>query len=224
MAKAKDAPKLSEQEEARAVLDEYKANLAAKVKAGKSLTKMELEQIQSQASGGGIGSKLWAKTKVELATELGIGRPCLDKWIKKPGAPKAKPNGDWFIPEWRGFIPFSRGHGHTTPIQPPAGGDGQDDIGQPGTVRESLLCQIKAIELDEKAYDFKVKQGLYVLKSEAKDAIRQCNEKVQMELQRRLCHIAPIEYAAVEGAAAECRKINEGHINEVLELLHSGKW
>lgn len=205
MAKAKQT---TPEEDAQLLLDVNRKNIARKLAQGKTLRADEKALLEAE-QGGGI--ETWAHNKVALAKALNISRVTLDKMLKRPGCPTVRGNGKYYVPEFKAFY---------RPDVPTSGSSEET----PGNRKDMLICQGIQQRNDERLYDFQVKRGLYIAKTEIAESIKQCNEKVKGELLRRLLQTAPAEYAMVNGDEAECREINRRHLEETLAFLHTGDW
>ena len=95
--------------QADTVLEVNRANAIkqaiSKVKSKKTLTKAEVDLLQSIAYSPGQKGDLTiteAKTVVDLAAALGVCRRTIGNWRKLEGAPEPKPNGTHDVIAWRG--------------------------------------------------------------------------------------------------------------------------
>jgi hypothetical protein len=95
---------------AKQILSLHAFALAKKVAAGKPLTPGELETVRATAEGTTPGPQ-WAKSKVELAAALGVTRRSIHAWLKIPGNPGARSNGNYSVQEWRDWA-MAHGRGH----------------------------------------------------------------------------------------------------------------
>ncbi|MDB6017683.1 MAG: hypothetical protein JWR19_2172 [Pedosphaera sp.] len=82
-------------------------NLAQKVIAGQPLTQAEVNILKAEMGaedGGSAGQPEYAKNQSQLAEILGISRKTIQRYVKKPKAPKPRPNGSLCVSEWRTFL------------------------------------------------------------------------------------------------------------------------
>lgn len=86
------------------------ANLAKKVKAGKTLTAGERNLLQSALGGGKASTAEYVDNVTELAEILGVTRQTIGNWKKIEGNPGTKADGRYHVPSWR---EFQRLRGHT---------------------------------------------------------------------------------------------------------------
>jgi transcriptional regulator with XRE-family HTH domain len=84
------------------------ANLAKKVKDGKTLSASERNLLQSSLDGGRVSAAEYVDNAVELAEVLGVTRRTISRWKKIEGAPQPRPDGRLHVPSWRAF---KRQHG-----------------------------------------------------------------------------------------------------------------
>jgi len=79
------------------------ANLAKKVKDGKTLSVSERNILQSAFSGEKPSGAEFAENAVELADLLGIDRRTISRWRKIEGNPGVRPDGRYHVQSWREF-------------------------------------------------------------------------------------------------------------------------
>ncbi|HVU07843.1 MAG TPA: hypothetical protein VHG89_04790 [Verrucomicrobiae bacterium] len=85
------------------------ANLAQKVKQGKTLSASERNLLQSALAGDKPSAVEYAKNAVELANLLGVDRRTISRWRKIDGNPGVQPDGRYHVPSWRAFKISQRG-------------------------------------------------------------------------------------------------------------------
>lgn len=98
----KPAVKLTS-DQAATLLRANLANLAKKVKDGKTLSAAELNLLNTALAGETPNAKEYADNQVELADILGVTRKSIQRWLKKEGNPGALPNGQYRVSAWRAF-------------------------------------------------------------------------------------------------------------------------
>lgn len=79
------------------------ANLALKVKQGKTLSASERNLLQSTLAGDKPSGIEFAKNAIELADLLGVDRRTISRWRKIEGNPGVQPDGRYHVPSWREF-------------------------------------------------------------------------------------------------------------------------
>ena len=89
---------------AQKVLDADLANMASRVKSGKTLTSQQRAHFLQATGQMPLPETGLAKNKVELAGILGVARQTIYKWQKIGGSPKANADGTHNIAEWLAFI------------------------------------------------------------------------------------------------------------------------
>lgn len=108
-------------------------NLARKLKDGKTLSPTEVELLESRVAKG-KWSEGFAANQVQLAEALGVTRKSIQRWMKIPGNPGAKPDGRMDVAEWR---KWASDNGHKL---------GDDEL-DPGRLRaKNLLLQNQHLE------------------------------------------------------------------------------
>ena len=119
------------------------ANIARKLKAGKTLTETEKKRLE-QAKQVEPSVPQYAKNYVELAKILGVDRRTLQSWRKEEDSPKAKTsNGKHDVEAW---LAFQKKHGKK-------GGEPQEEPSdlpsEPLLKRKklALFCQEKEMQL-----------------------------------------------------------------------------
>ena len=83
------------------------ANILKKLKAGKTLSRVDWTQLQikKQTADDQIPEiRHTAKSLVELAEILGVARQTVDVWKRRKGAPKPRSNGTYDVLKWVAFI------------------------------------------------------------------------------------------------------------------------
>lgn len=89
---------------AQKVLDADLANMASRVKSGKTLTAVQRAHFLQATGQMPLPETGLAKNKVELAGILNVARQTIYKWQKISGSPKANADGTHNIAEWLAFI------------------------------------------------------------------------------------------------------------------------
>lgn len=79
------------------------ANLAKKVKDGKTLSASERNLLQSALAGDKPSGAEFAQSAVELADLLGVDRRTISRWRKVEDNPGVRPDGRYHVPSWRAF-------------------------------------------------------------------------------------------------------------------------
>ena len=79
------------------------ANIAKKVKGGKTLSKGERDLLQASVSGGIPSTAEYCDTQDELGRLIGVTRKTIQRWRKLDGSPEPRADGRWHIPSWRQF-------------------------------------------------------------------------------------------------------------------------
>jgi transcriptional regulator with XRE-family HTH domain len=79
------------------------ANIAKKVKGGKTLSKAERDLLQASVSGGLPSQQEYCDTQDELARLIGVTRKTIQRWRKVEGSPEPRADGRWHVPSWRQF-------------------------------------------------------------------------------------------------------------------------
>lgn len=80
------------------------ANLANKVKDGKTLSAKELALLESAMAGDATPTTVeFVDTQDELAKILGVSRKTIGRWRKIEGNPGSQPDGRLHVPSWRAF-------------------------------------------------------------------------------------------------------------------------
>lgn len=217
---------------ASALLSQNTQNIALKLKKGGTLTAREREALQAAVEGVDSAVTGWADNTALLAKALGISRETLrvnliPKWKLAIGkgekCPRKYPNGRYLIREWRVFAAENLKHG--LPEQKGAQGETAPSGGSDYLTRkEKMYIEKLQLEIDNEKRQQALFDKKYIAKDFAADEIRRCNEQVRNELTRRFRISAPAEYAQVQGDANECRIINDRHLQEVFEYLHTGSW
>jgi hypothetical protein len=90
-------------EQAGLLLKANFANLALKVKQGKTLSASERNLLQSALAGDQPSAVEFAKNAVELADLLGVDRRTISRWRKIEGNPGVQSDGRYHVPSWRAF-------------------------------------------------------------------------------------------------------------------------
>jgi hypothetical protein len=150
---------------------------------------------------------------------LGLSLSTLKRTLKRPGAPKARPNGNWNVDEVRAFhVPGNSRTVIGEGGEKPATQEGEEEPPAQSR-REALLCQTIEEKLEFERWERECAKGLWKKKSEVRDDIVKCNAKVRQELERRLSQVAPQQYAQVNGDPAECARINKKHLSESFKFF-----
>lgn len=178
-------------------------NIVKKVAGGKTLTVAERATVQARASGC-TDSTAYAKTVVELASLLGVTRRTIATWQKLDGAPKALPNGDFPVSEWREFV---RVRGLKT--------------NQPTTTNEEALKARKLLaEVEERELKVGIKKGEFVLLEDVRrDWLTQVGRAIALLRAKFENELPPILSGQdAQGIREECARA----IDEVCKVLHTG--
>lgn len=91
----------TEQKLSRILIKNDLANITKKVQTGKPLTRGERDFLHAQISGSDPASVTFAKNQVQLAELLGVERHTVQRWMKEPGCPGARPDGRLDVGAWR---------------------------------------------------------------------------------------------------------------------------
>lgn len=196
--------------QADTVLEVNRANAikqaVAKVKNHKTLTKAEVDLLQSIAyspSAGGDLSITVAKTVVELAAALGCSRRSIGNWRKLEGAPEPNPNGTYDVIAWRKFM-------HERHL----------DGSQPGD-EEGLKIRKLLAEVNEREFRLSIKKGEYIRKDLVRETWLSRAGRVVNLLRSKLEKELPPILAGKD--APSIQEILSRTIDEVLADLHDGK-
>ena len=196
--------------QADTVLEVNRANAikqaVAKVKARKTLTRQEVDLLQSiaySAESSGDLSITVARTVVELAQALGCSRRSISNWRKLEGAPVANPNGSYDVIAWRRFI-------HERHL----------DGSQPGD-EEGLKIRKLLAEVNEREFRLKIRKGEYVRRDLVREAWLARVGRVVNLLRSKLEKELPPILAGKD--APSVQEILSHAIDEVLTDLHDGK-
>jgi transcriptional regulator with XRE-family HTH domain len=79
------------------------ANIAKKVKGGKTLSKAERDLLHASVSGGLPSQQEYCDTQDDLARLIGVTRKTIQRWRKIEGSPEPRADGRWHVPSWRQF-------------------------------------------------------------------------------------------------------------------------
>lgn len=177
-----------------------------KVKSRKTLTKAEVDLLQSIAYSPGQKGDLSiteAKTVVELAAALGVSRRTITNWRKMDGAPEAHPNGSHDVVAWRKFM-------HEKHL------DGSDPGDEEGLKIRKLL-----VEIQEREFRLEVRKGEYIRKDIVREAwLSRCGRVVNLLRSKFEKELPPVlsgkDAPSIQEALAEA-------IDEVLTALHDGE-
>lgn len=90
-------------EQAGILLKADLANLAKKVKDGKTLSASERNILQSALTGDKLSTAEFVASAIELAELLGVDRRTISRWRKIEGNPGVQPDGRYHVPSWRAF-------------------------------------------------------------------------------------------------------------------------
>lgn len=121
-------------EQAGLLLKADLANLAQKVKQGKTLSASERNLLHSALAGDKLSDVEFAKNAVELADLLGVDRRSISRWRKTEGNPGVQPDGRYHVPAWRKFKHSRQGE------------DG-DGLNQTQLKARQILLQNKKLEI-----------------------------------------------------------------------------
>lgn len=197
-------------EQADTVLEVNRANAikaaVAKVKAHKTLTRAEVDLLQSIAyspSSSGDLSITVAKTVVELAAALGCSRRSIGNWRKLEGAPQPNPNGTHDVVQWRRFI-------HERHL----------DGSQPGD-EEGLKVRKLMAEINEREFRLSIRKGEYIRKDAVREAWLARAGRVVNLLRSKLEKELPPLLAGKD--APDIQEALGRVIDDVLADLHDGK-
>lgn len=197
-------------EQADTVLEVNRANAikaaVAKVKAHKTLTRAEVDLLQSIAyspSSSGDLSITVAKTVVELAAALGCSRRSIGNWRKLEGAPQPNPNGTHDVVQWRRFI-------HERHL----------DGSQPGD-EEGLKVRKLMAEINEREFRLSIRKGEYIRKDSVREAWLARAGRVVNLLRSKLEKELPPLLAGKD--APDIQEALGRAIDDVLADLHDGK-
>jgi hypothetical protein len=90
-------------EQAEVLLRRNLANLAKKVKDGKTLSAGELNLLQSSLDSDTLSTAEFAANAVELSKILNVSRKTVQRWRKIGGNPGVQPDGRYHVASWRAF-------------------------------------------------------------------------------------------------------------------------
>ena len=195
--------------QADTVLEVNRANAIkqaiSKVKSKKTLTKAEVDLLQSIAYSPGQKGDLTiteAKTVVDLAAALGVCRRTIGNWRKLEGAPEPKPNGSHDVIAWRKFMHEKRLDGT-----------------EPGD-EEGLKIRKLMAEIHEKEFRLAIRKGEYIRKDLVREAwLSRCGRVVNLLRSKFEKEMPPIlagkDAPSIQEALAKA-------IDEVLMALHDG--
>lgn len=85
--------------------------LLKKQKSGKSLNRVELQQVENFLGSKGLQKQTWAKSMGELANVFAVTRATIKHWLMK-GAPSASASGFYCVEDWREWV-SAHGSGST---------------------------------------------------------------------------------------------------------------
>lgn len=179
-------------------------NIIKKVAGGKTLTVAERARVQARASGC-TDSTAYAKTVVELGSLLGVTRRTIATWQKLDGAPKALPNGNFPVSEWREFV---RVRGLKT--------------NQPKSTNEEALKARKLLaEVEERELKVGIRKCEFVLLADVRrDWLTQVGKAVALLRAKFENELPPILSGQdAQGIREECARA----IDEVCKVLHTGE-
>lgn len=206
------------------------ANISAKLEAGKTLTARDHAALDA-AYNGTEGTPIWADNIALLSRALGIERSTVHALCDKAReanknggkAPRRLQDGKYRVSEWLEYarIEAPNAQGKVNGAAAKANGETH---GYELSKKETISLATVQLRFDRELFELDLAKGKFILKTEAADQIRRCNEQVKNELTRRFGISAPAEYAQVQGDANECREINKRHLEEIFEYLHSGLW
>jgi len=196
--------------QADTVLEVNRANAIkqaiSKVKSKKTLTKAEVELLQTIAYSPGQKGDLSiteAKTVVELAAALGVSRRTIANWRKLEGAPEAHPNGSHDVVAWRKFM-------HEKHL------DGSEPGDEEGLKIRKLLA-----EIHEREFRLAVRKGEYIRKVEVREAWLSRSGRVVNLLRSKFEKELPPILAGKD--APSIQEALSAAIDEVLTALHDGE-
>lgn len=146
-----------------------------------------------------------APSIVALAQALGLTRQMVHRYQKRPGAPKARPNGGHNIADWKAFI-------------------GRTDIEDEGEAKPAKLSVDKQATVDiqtrkmrDMDFNFGVRSRDYITTDEANSSIDAANLVVKREIIKAMEHELP---PMLEGlSAVEIQLMIRNRLNEIWRLL-----
>ena len=187
------------------ILKKNLLNIVRKVQDGKTLSHIELNQIQSLADGG-EGTKLWAKNQVELAEILGIERKTIQRWLKLPNCPQARSDGRYSVVEFREWA---------TKTGRKVIDDTTDDEKSRLEIRRlRTICERLDLELE-------VTKGTYTSNDEVTKSIFRMIGAARKVLAAMPAQLAP-QVVGLSIPEAE-QRIRE-QVDNAMKQLHEGKW
>jgi hypothetical protein len=89
---------------ARRVLDADLANLLAKVRSGRPLSRFERQIVEAHADGSPTTGPAYAQSYNQLAAALGVSRQSIAYHARNPDAPQAAQDGRHDVGAWRRYL------------------------------------------------------------------------------------------------------------------------
>jgi hypothetical protein len=192
-------------EMASKILKKNLLNIIRKVTEGKTLSSMELSQIQGLADGN-TGDQGWAKNQVELADILGVERKTIQRWLKIKGCPQARSDGRYSIPEFREWASKTG--------RKIAEDDPDDERNKLEVRRLRTICERLDLELE-------IARGNYTANDEVAREVFRMVATAKKVLEQMPSTLAP---QVVGMKVAEAEKRIKDQVDEVIRKLHEKKW
>jgi phage terminase Nu1 subunit (DNA packaging protein) len=192
-------------EVASKILKKNLLNIIRKVTEGKTLSSMELSQIQGLADGN-EGDQAWAKNQVELADILGVERKTIQRWLKIKGCPQSRSDGRYSIPEFREWASKTG--------RKIAEDDPDDERNKLEVRRLRTICERLDLELE-------VARGNYTANDEVSREVFRMVATAKKVLEQMPSTLAP---QVVGMKVAEAEKRIKDQVDEVIRKLHEKKW
>jgi len=192
-------------EMASKILKKNLLNIIRKVTEGKTLSSMELSQIQGLADGN-TGDQGWAKNQVELADILGVERKTIQRWLKIKGCPQARSDGRYSIPDFREWASKTG--------RKIAEDDPDDERNKLEVRRLRTICERLDLELE-------VARGNYTANDELAREVFRMVATAKKVLEQMPSTLAP---QVVGMKVAEAEKRIKDQVDEVIRKLHEKKW
>ncbi len=187
------------------ILKKNLLNIIRKVTEGKTLSSMELSQIQGLADGN-TGDQGWAKNQVELADILGVERKTIQRWLKIKGCPQARSDGRYSIPEFREWASKTG--------RKIAEDDPDDERNKLEVRRLRTICERLDLELE-------IARGNYTANDEVAREVFRMVATAKKVLEQMPSTLAP---QVVGMKVAEAEKRIKDQVDEVIRKLHEKKW
>ena len=196
-------------EVASKILKKNLLNIIRKVSDGKTLSSMELSQIQGLADGGdsGDGQQGWAKNQVELAEILGVERKTIQRWLKIKGCPQARSDGRYNIPEFREWA-------SKTGRKVADEGYDDDERSKLEVRRLRTICERLDLELE-------VARGTYTANDSVSRDVFRLVATAKKVLEQMPSTLAP---QVVGLTVAEAEKRIRHQVDEAIRKLNEKKW